>query len=541
MDFWIHVANLVAIFAILGLALNLLVGYAGLFSMATGALYGVGAYAFALTTTKWGMPLPLTVLAAILVPAVVGAVVAIPSLRISGDYLVIASFGLQTLIVALLTNLDGLTGGPGGVYGIPFPHILSWTPTDPESFLPLTVGVAVLVTLAMLALTRSPFGRALEMIRDDEVAAAAAGRNVVTLKVVAFMISSGIAGLAGALYASYISFIDPSSFTVLISVFVLSIVVIGGAGTVRGSLIGAVAVVCLSEAVRYVPVDDQLAGSIRQIIYGLLLIVVVFIRPRGIAGRAIGRRSATPVVEEHAPPPATPRTNGNTALNCEGLVVGYGNLTVVRGVSMSVGEGEIVMLAGHNGAGKSTLLKAIAGQIRVREGRLSVRGESIGPNDRREGIAFVPQHGGTFGELTIRENLLLGGYVLRREPEELQRRIAAALEPFPQLQGRMDDRAKHLSGGLQRQLAIAMALVPGHRLLLLDEPSIGLSPALVTSTLETIRDITRTRGLTVVVTEQNVRPALAIANHAYVLKAGQVSVDAPARELAAHDDLWRLF
>jgi branched-chain amino acid transport system ATP-binding protein len=137
--------------------------------------------------------------------------------------------------------------------------------------------------------------------------------------------------------------------------------------------------------------------------------------------------------------------------------------------------------------------------------------------------------------------LLLGGYVLRRRPEELARRIDEALEPFPQLAGRLDDRAKHLSGGLQRQLAIAMALVPGHRLLLLDEPSIGLAPSLVSSTLETIRDITRARGLTVVVTEQNVRPALAIADHAYVLKAGRVSVDAPARELAAHADLWRLF
>lgn len=541
MDFWIYVANLIAIYAILGLSLNLLVGYAGLFSMATGALYGVGAYAFALTTTKMGLPLPLTLLAAILVPAVVGAIVAIPSLRISGDYLVIASLGLQTLIVALLTNLDGLTGGPGGVYGIPTPHLGSLTPTNPESWLPLTFGVLVIVTLATLALTRSPFGRALEMVRDDEVAAAAAGRNVVALKVVAFMISSGIAGLAGALYASYVSFIDPTSFTVLVSVLALSIVVIGGAGTVRGSLLGAVTVVALIEAVRYVPVDNQLAGSIRQIIYGLLLIAVVFIRPRGIAGRPLGRKAAAAAVEAPPDSPVAPRTNGNTALQCEGLVVGYGNLTVIRGVSLSVGEGEIVMLAGHNGAGKSTLLKAIAGQVRVRDGHMAMGGRPIGSNDRREGIAFVPQAGGTFGELTIRENLMLGGYVLRRRPDQLARRIEESLEPFPQLAGRLDDRARHLSGGLQRQLAIAMALVPGNSLLLLDEPSIGLSPALVTSTLETVRDISRTRGLTVVVTEQNVRPALAIADHAYVLKAGRVSVDAPACELAGRDDLWRLF
>jgi ABC-type branched-subunit amino acid transport system ATPase component len=412
---------------------------------------------------------------------------------------------------------------------------------DPASYLPLTVTAAVLVTLAMLALTRSPFGRALEMIRDDEIAAAAAGRNVVALKVIAFMISSGMAGLAGALYASYISFIDPTSFGVLVSVFILSIVVVGGAGTVRGALLGAVVVEVLNESVRYLPVNDQLAGSIRQAVYGLLLIGVVFIRPRGLAGRSIGRRSAEEPADERPNPPAVARTNGSTAVQCEGLVVGYGSLTVVSGVSLSVGEGEIVMLAGHNGAGKSTLLRAIAGQIRVREGRLMLGGQSVEVNGRREGIGFVPQTGGTFGELTVAENLLLGGYVLRRRPEELARRIEMALEPFPQLAALLDDRAKHLSGGLQRQLAIAMALVPGHRLLLLDEPSIGLSPSLVSSTLSTIHDITRARGLTVLITEQNVRPALAIADHAYVLKAGQVSVEASARELAARADLWRLF
>lgn len=557
MDFWIHITNLAAIYVILALSLNLLVGYAGLFSVTQGALYGIGAYAFALTSLKLGMPFPVTLLAAIVAPAVIGLVVALPSLRLSGDYLVIASLGLQTVIVALLDNLGPLTGGAGGLWGIPSPQLGPWTGTDPVSYLPLSLVLVALATGVMVLLTHGPYGRALKMVRDDELAAAAAGKAVVRLKVTAFVVGSAMAGTAGALYAGYITFIDPSSFTVTESIYILTLVIIGGAGTVSGSLAGAVAVVALGEALRFLPLPSAVVGEARQALYGLLLIAFVIWRPQGLLGE---RRFGSTRAEVDAPEDDRPQhiaasvsglraPNGEQAgvldLECHDLVVGYDNLTVLRGVSVQAAPGEIVVIAGHNGAGKSTLLRAIAGRIRVREGRVVVRGTDVtNHQDRLVGadrIGLVPQTGGVFPEMTVAENLRLGGYELRAQSGVLRDRIDHVLELFPVFKARLKQPARQLSGGQQRMLAMAMALVPGYRLLLLDEPSIGLSPAMVESTLATIQSIARDLGLTALLCEQNVRPALAVANRAYVLRAGRVAVEDRAAQLLQHRDLWRLF
>jgi branched-chain amino acid transport system ATP-binding protein len=153
----------------------------------------------------------------------------------------------------------------------------------------------------------------------------------------------------------------------------------------------------------------------------------------------------------------------------------------------------------------------------------------------------VPQTGGVFPAMTVQENLKLAGYTLRRQPEKLEQRVESVIDLFPILHGLLEQRAGQLSGGQQRMLSLAMALVPGYRLLLLDEPSIGLSPVMVESTLKTVNDLTRRLGLTTLLCEQNVRPALEVADRAYVLKAGQVAHEADAAELRNDRDLWRLF
>lgn len=556
MDFWIHVANFAAIYVILALSLNLLVGYTGLFSVTQGALYGIGAYAFALASLKLGMPFPVTLLAAIAAPAVVGLVVALPSLRLSGDYLVIASLGLQTVIVALLDNLGSFTGGAGGLWGIPAPQLGPWAGTDPASYLPLSLLLAGLSTGAMVLLAHGPYGRALKMVRDDELAASAAGKAVVRLKVTAFVIGSAMAGIAGALYAGYVTFIDPSSFTVTESIYILTLVIIGGAGTVLGSLAGAVAVVVLGEALRFLPLPGAVVGEARQALYGLLLIAFVIWRPQGMLGeRRFGSRRLEVDADGDQPTHtvasvSTVRApNGKPGkgldLECHDLVVGYDNLTVLRGVSVQAAPGEIVVIAGHNGAGKSTLLRAIAGRARVRQGRIVVRGTDVtNRQDRLVGadrIGLVPQTGGVFPEMTVAENLRLGGYELRAHAAVLRDRIYHVLELFPVFKSRLKQPARQLSGGQQRMLSLAMALVPGYRLLLLDEPSIGLSPAMVESTLATIQSIAGELSLTALLCEQNVRPALQVANRAYVLRAGRVAVEDSAAHLLQHRDLWRLF
>jgi branched-chain amino acid transport system permease protein len=557
--FLIDLANIAAINAILALSLNLMIGYAGLFSVTQGALYGIGAYAFALLELRLGWPFWLAIAGAAVVPALAGIVVALPSLRLSGDYLIIASLGLQTVIVALMTNLDSLTGGSLGLVGIPPPKIGGWQGIDAEHYLPFSLILCALATLALVAMVRGPYGRALRMIGADELAAASIGKNVMMLKVSAFVIGSAMAGVAGAAQAGYVTYIDPSSFTILTSIYVLTLVIVGGSGSVLGSLVGTVAIVAMEESLRFVDLPANTVGQVRQAGYGALLILFVLLRPQGLLGGSSRRRARAALAAEKAASaiqsstgqtmtvtaPLNGKNDGKNDLECRDLVVSYGPQTALRGVTITARPGEIVMIAGHNGSGKSTLLKAIAGHLPIRGGTVMIRGEDytnrqaklVGP----QRIGMVPQTGGVFPALSVADNLKLAGYGLRRDGELLAERIGHVLELFPRL-GEMADRpAGQLSGGQQRMLSLAMALVPEHRLLLLDEPSIGLSPVMVESTLETIQHITRQLGITALLCEQNVRPALAIADRAYVLRAGQVALEAPAAQLLGDDDLWRLF
>ncbi|MEA2718696.1 MAG: branched-chain amino acid transport system ATP-binding protein [Candidatus Eremiobacteraeota bacterium] len=215
---------------------------------------------------------------------------------------------------------------------------------------------------------------------------------------------------------------------------------------------------------------------------------------------------------------------------------GYGSATVLRGVSLDVADGETVALVGANGAGKSTLLKTISGLVRVRGGDIALAGASLAgvpaPQRVRRGIAHVPEGRDVFGGLTVGENLRLGAYAVRRDADarELERRLEDVLERFPVLRERLDRPAAELSGGQQQMLAIGRGLMARPRLLLLDEPSLGLSPALVERIFAILRDL-RGAGISVLIAEQNARMTLAVADRGYVLENGSIVAQGSGREL----------
>ncbi|HKT94919.1 MAG TPA: ABC transporter ATP-binding protein [Paraburkholderia sp.] len=222
-------------------------------------------------------------------------------------------------------------------------------------------------------------------------------------------------------------------------------------------------------------------------------------------------------------------------LEVRDLRVSYGNIEVLHGVSLDVGPGEIVALLGANGAGKSTTLRTISGLLRPRAGRIALDGQPLTglPAHRivALGIGHVPEGRRMFGVLTVEENLRLGGYLMRRDAAALERRIGAIYETFPRLGERRAQLAGTLSGGEQQMLAIARALMLKPRLVLLDEPSMGLAPKLVRAIFGMIADIC-TEGTAVLLVEQNVRQALRIAHRAYVLESGNVALAGVSRELA---------
>ncbi len=231
-------------------------------------------------------------------------------------------------------------------------------------------------------------------------------------------------------------------------------------------------------------------------------------------------------------------------LQIAGLEVHYGKLKVLHGVDLEVRKGEIILMIGHNGAGKSTTPKAVFGLIRPSAGRVVWRDVDItGRGSERnaaDGMGFVPQGRGVFGGLSVIENLRMGAYMVH-DRAETSRRLLQVFELFPVLAERQTQRAGSMSGGQQRMLSIGLALMSKPELLFIDEPSIGLSPALVDQVMAQIRLINRELGTTIVLIEQNVRPALAIASRVYVLKVGKVVFETTPDVILARDSFWDLY
>jgi len=197
---------------------------------------------------------------------------------------VLATFAFQVIAFGVMNNWIGLTGGPMGLPGIPQPTIFGVVISSHAQFLVLAAGFAVIAALLVRRLVRSPFGRVLKAIREDEVFAQSLGKNVMLYKLQVFAIGGGLAAVAGALYAHYITFIDPSSFTVTESIFILAMVIVGGSGSIAGSVVGAVLLVSLPEALRFVGMPSSVAANVRQMLYGGLLVVFMMFRPQGILG-----------------------------------------------------------------------------------------------------------------------------------------------------------------------------------------------------------------------------------------------------------------
>jgi branched-chain amino acid transport system permease protein len=284
MEYVIHIGILISIYTILSASLNLVAGYMGLLSLSHAAFYGIGAYTMALMSIYLHTPFWISCIGAVALSGVLGLLVGIPSFRTHGDYFAIATFGLQVITFNLLNNWVDVTRGPMGITGIAQPNIFGWQVSSPLSFLVLTLSICIIVLGIIYRMVKSPFGRLLNAVREDEIFAQSLGKDVFAIKLKTFVIASMMAAVAGCLYASYITFIDPTSFTVTESIFIISIVIIGGAGNFWGSLVGTIILITLPELLRFFGLPIALAANLRQILYGSLLVIFMLWRPQGILG-----------------------------------------------------------------------------------------------------------------------------------------------------------------------------------------------------------------------------------------------------------------
>ena len=282
MDYLFYILILVDIYIILAVSLNLLMGFTGLISMAHAGFMAVGAYTTTLLLTRTGMNFLLTIPLGVALAALVSALLALPSLRVKGEHYIIASFGLQIILYNILLNWVSVTNGPFGFSGIPRPKIFGFTFATYRSFLVLATLIMLVCTFLIWRITRSRFGLVLKAVREDEVAASSLGKNVNHFKVAAFIAGSSVAAVAGSLYATAISFIDPFCFTVHDSIFILAIVIIGGTGNIFGSALGALLLISLPEFLKFLHVAESIAAPLRQMIYGAMLVLFMRFRPQGI-------------------------------------------------------------------------------------------------------------------------------------------------------------------------------------------------------------------------------------------------------------------
>jgi branched-chain amino acid transport system permease protein len=456
----------ILIYVLLALGLNLAMGFCGQFNLAIGALYGVGAYTSALLTINLGLPFWLALPLAGLLTAAVGTLVGLPSLKVRSHYLAIVTIGLGATINLVLLNWTSLTGGALGLSGVPYPSLLGFEFDSETKYYYLLLAVTALMALLAVVIVRSRIGRAFIAIREDHVAAQSIGLHIGGYQLLAFQISSFYAGVAGSMYAHLIGYISPDSFTLAQTMFVLAISMVGGLGSLWGSLVGAGGLVIAEELLRDF-------GRLQLVIYGLLIVVTALFLPHGLAslgphmrtwlGRAraghaqqlgadaIPTASPQPVpitlepgteAVELAPTDMvlpTPRraiaalrariaseqaqldvhTNGHSngqraighsLLEVDGLNKFFGGVKAVQDVTLAVKAGTIHGLIGPNGSGKSTIINVISGFYTPTSGAVQLNGRQVAgiPTYQlaRLGIARTFQNLRLFKQMTVLDNVL---------------------------------------------------------------------------------------------------------------------------------------
>ncbi|ROR03082.1 branched-chain amino acid ABC transporter ATP-binding protein/permease [Desulfosoma caldarium] len=561
-DYFFVLFNIMALNALVVLGLNLLIGCAGQISLGHGAFFGLGAYSSAIVTTQLHWPLWAGLAVALAVTALFGIALAVPTLRLEGHYLVMATLGFNIIVSIGLNQMEPLTGGPSGLAAIPGMHLGPWALDTDRRFFFFAWSVFLAVFAGVLNLEDSRIGRALKAIHDKELTARTLGVPTPRYKVQVFTLSAMLAGLAGFSYAHYMTFISPSTFDIFYSVQVITMVVVGGLGSLWGGLAGTVILTSLRELLHAME-DFQV------LVYGLLLTLSLVFFPQGLLPAALnafwraGHRTPSRSMSGPSSPkddarsiygsgfralsPSTRKPDSSKAKNIgetpvlrvANLSVQFGGLQALAHVSFSVHSGEIVAVIGPNGAGKTTLLNAVSGLVRFTEGHVAVRDVDVSRRPAHEvartGVGRTFQAVQIFEHLTVLENLMVGMHHFgrsrflqamahtlkeRREEKELRRRAMELLEETP-LAALAHEPAATLSLFQQKLLEMLRALAMEPAVLLLDEPVGGCSPNESRALMDWIATHQRV-GMGMVLVEHDMNIVMAYATRVVVLHHGRV-------------------
>ncbi len=539
----------------------LLIGYAHQLAFGQAGFLMVGGYASAILCVNYHWDPFAALLVGILISMALAYVVARPILKLRGFVLAMASLALQLILIVLALEAVPITGGALGTQGVPKFAIFGISFANETAFYYATWVIAFICVAIGLNIDRSRIGRALKAIAASETAAGSVGIEIVKYKVQMFVVSAGMASVAGSLGAHYLRAMDPNVYGFAYSLNLLTAVIIGGLTSIWGGALGATVITGLRELLRSLSLPLWEA-----VIMGTLTVVVLIAFPAGLAGAigtlfdrltGRGRKAQSVTVEPDAAalkPLAAVPDRGTALLEVTGVSRSFGSLRAVNDVSFTVKSGDIAALIGPNGAGKTTLFNLIGGYQPLNGGAVKFMGtriERLMPNQIAErGIGRTFQNLQLFDNMTVLENVMCGRYRLTstgilaisaRLPrvaaeEEATRRAAQAALAFVGLKGAEDMRPTALSFGHQRLVEVARALALSPTLLLMDEPASGLNDTETERLAELILRIAAL-GVTVLLVEHDMRLVMGLADQIVVMHHGVKIADGPAEHVRAHPEV----
>ena len=563
-SYTVHILSTMGIAVILALGLNLLMGYAGQVSLANAAFYGIGAYAVAILGNRYGVSFWLAVPAVGVMTAGIGLVVGLPALRVSSHYLALATLAFVWTVQVVLIDWVSMTGGSPGMStsrsGLGIAYL-----QDDKSYYFLILVVTVLMVVLALHIIDSKIGRAFMAIRDNENAAEIMGVHLAQYKTMAFAINAFFCAIAGGLQAGLVRFLDPYEFGLWPSIWHLLYIVVGGLGSVLGSVLGPLVLVALPEMLRAF-------AEYRELIFAFVLLLTLIFMPEGIAGKLqdlwhrkklqrqavpgglvtapaseaqrIQSRAAMPLQTRHASV-----VKGETVLEVADLTLSFGGLKALQGANLALKGGEIRALIGPNGAGKTTFLNSLCRVYTPDAGVMRFRGKPLLDFKSHDlvalGIVRTFQNIRLFAKMSLLENVMVGmhahlkrgllGAALRLPGAMIEakaaREKALALLAYVGLDQKADMKAASLSFGQQRRLELARALAADPVLLLLDEPASGLSKQEIDELLVILRTIRDQLGVSILLIEHNMNFVMGIADRLSVLDHGVMIAEGTPQEI----------
>jgi ABC-type branched-subunit amino acid transport system ATPase component/ABC-type branched-subunit amino acid transport system permease subunit len=534
-SYYVFVLATIAMTCIVGIGMNVLLGLTGQISFGHVGFYAIGAYTVAILTTAFGWSFWLAWPVAALTAGLAGLLLALPALRAKGPYLAMITIAFSFIVQHGIVEMRGLTGGQNGIMGIMAPSFGGIVGGERGVALLSLVTAAVLLA-AYARLSQGTWGAAMRAVKDSETASESIGLNPLAIKSAAFGVSALLAGLAGGLFAPLSAFITPESFGFMQSILFVLVVVVGGAGSVAGPLVGAVLVGLLPELLSGL-------AEYRLLFFGALLLIVLWIAPQGIAGALMARLARRSAARTPGAAPAFARIldtedvglarRSRRILHADGLSMVFGGVRAVSDVSFAVPPAAVTGLIGPNGAGKTTVLNILSGFYHptagaIRLDNLAMRGKSA-TDLARAGVARTYQTSELFGSLSVEENVAiamtrgrLGGLLDRsRFGTAAVRARSRQLLAYCGYQGAPEVAAADLPHVDKRLVEIARALATDPDVLLLDEPAAGLSLEDKRKLASLLRRIAAA-GISVVVVEHDMTLVMDICSHLVVLDAGRL-------------------